>query len=94
MFEDVIVNEDPETVAAVLIEPICNTAGIVAPTEEYYQILRNICTRYNVLLIFDEVLTGIGRTGDMFAAQTYGITPDIICLRQRAWPAASSPSGL
>ena len=79
MFEDVIVNEDPETVAAVLIEPICNTAGIVAPTEEYYQILRDICDRYKVLLIFDEVLTGIGRTGDMFAAQTYGVTPDIIC---------------
>lgn len=79
MFEDVIVNEDPETVAAVLIEPICNTAGIATPTPEYFQMLRNICDRHNVMLIFDEVLTGIGRTGDMFAAQTYGVTPDIIC---------------
>jgi len=41
--------------------------------------LRDICTRYNVMLIYDEVLTGIGRTGDMFAAQSYGVTPDIIC---------------
>jgi len=79
MFEDVIVNEDPETVAGVLVEPICNTGGIVTPTDEYFQILRDICTRHNVTLIFDEVLTGFGRTGDLFAAQTFGVTPDIIC---------------
>jgi adenosylmethionine-8-amino-7-oxononanoate aminotransferase len=79
MFEDVIVNEDPETIAGVIVEPICNTGGIVTPTDEYYNILREICDRHNVLLIFDEVLTGIGRTGDMFAAQTFGVTPDIIC---------------
>ena len=71
--------EHPETVAAFLVEPICNTAGIVAPTEEYYQIIRKACDDYDVKLIFDEVLTGIGKTGDLFAAQTYGITPDIIC---------------
>ena len=79
MFEDVIINEGPETISAVLLEPICNTGGIVTPTEEYFQILRDICSRHNVLLIFDEVLTGIGRTGDMFAAQTFGVTPDLIC---------------
>jgi adenosylmethionine-8-amino-7-oxononanoate aminotransferase len=79
MFEDVIVNEDPETVAGILLEPICNTGGIVTPTDEYLQILRDICDRYNVMLIFDEVLTGFARTGNMFAAQTFGVTPDIIC---------------
>lgn len=79
MFEDVIVNEGPETIAGILIEPICNTAGIVTPTDEYFQILRDICNRYNVLLIFDEVVTGFARTGEMFAAQTFGVTPDIIC---------------
>jgi len=79
MFEDVIVNEGPETIAGILIEPICNTAGIVTPTEEYFQILRDVCNRYNVLLIFDEVVTGFARTGEMFAAQTFGVTPDIIC---------------
>jgi adenosylmethionine-8-amino-7-oxononanoate aminotransferase len=79
MFEEVIVNEGPETVAGILIEPICNTAGIVTPTEEYFQTLREACDRYNVLLIFDEVVTGFARTGEMFAAQTFGVTPDIIC---------------
>lgn len=79
MFEDVIVNEDPETVAGVILEPICNTGGMVTPTSEYLQIVREICTRHNVLLIFDEVLAGIARTGDMFAAQTFGVTPDVIC---------------
>ncbi|MCJ7736558.1 MAG: aminotransferase class III-fold pyridoxal phosphate-dependent enzyme [Anaerolineae bacterium] len=79
MFEDVIVSEDPGTVAGVVIEPICNTAGIVAPTREYFEILRDTCTRHNVILIFDEVLTGFGKTGDMFAAQTYSVVPDIIC---------------
>ena len=71
--------ENPATVAAFLVEPICNTAGIVAPTEEYYQIIRKACDDYDVKLIFDEVLTGIGKTGDLFAAQTYGVTPDLIC---------------
>ena len=79
MFEDVIVNEDPDTVAGVIVEPICNTGGMVTPTEEYFHILRDICTRHNVLLIFDEVLAGIARTGDFFAAQTFGVTPDILC---------------
>ena len=69
MFEDVIVNESPDTIAGIILEPICNTGGIVTPTDEYFQILRDICSRYNVLLFFDEVLTGIGRTGDMFAAR-------------------------
>jgi adenosylmethionine-8-amino-7-oxononanoate aminotransferase len=78
MFEDVIVSEGPETIAAILIEPICKTGGIVTPTEEYFRIIRDICNRYNVLLIFDEVLTGFAKTGKMFAAQTFGVMPDII----------------
>jgi adenosylmethionine-8-amino-7-oxononanoate aminotransferase len=79
MFEDVIVNEDPETVAAVIVEPIGNTGGIITPTDEYYHMLREICDRYNVALIFDEIITGFARTGSMFAAGAYGVTPDIIC---------------
>ena len=77
--EDVILNEDPETVAGVIVEPIGNTGGIITPTDEYFQILREICDRHNVLLIFDEVITGFAKTGNMFAAQTFGVTPDIIC---------------
>ena len=79
MFEDVIVSEDPETVAGIILEPICNTGGIVTPTDEYFRILRELCDRHNVLLIFDEIITGFARTGSMFAAQTFGTTPDILC---------------
>jgi adenosylmethionine-8-amino-7-oxononanoate aminotransferase len=77
--EDVILHEDPNTVAGVLVEPIGNTGGIITPTDEYFQILREICDRHDVLLIFDEVITGFGKTGNMFAAQTFGVTPDIMC---------------
>ena len=79
MVEDVIVNEDPETVAGVIVEPVGNTGGIITPTDEYFRILREICTRHNVMLIFDEVITGFGKTGSMFAAQTFGVTPDLMC---------------
>ncbi|MEW6752060.1 MAG: aspartate aminotransferase family protein [Candidatus Latescibacterota bacterium] len=78
-FEDVIAAEDPRTVAGVLVEPIGNTGGIITPTDEYFQILRQVCDRHDVLLIFDEIITGYGRTGRMFAAQTFGVTPDILC---------------
>ncbi|MBT3343489.1 MAG: aspartate aminotransferase family protein [Gemmatimonadetes bacterium] len=78
-FEDVIVHEDPSTVAAVILEPVSNTGGVITPTAEYFQILREICDRHDVLLIFDEIITAWGRTGSMFAAQTYDVTPDIIC---------------
>lgn len=79
MFEDVIVHEDPATVAGVIVEPIGNTGGIITPTAEYYRILREICDRYDVMLIFDEIITGYARTGAMFAAQAYDVVPDIIC---------------
>ncbi|MDP6380781.1 MAG: aminotransferase class III-fold pyridoxal phosphate-dependent enzyme, partial [Phycisphaerae bacterium] len=79
MFDDVIEGEDPETIAGVIIEPISNTGGIVVPTEEFFRLLREICTRHDVMLIFDEIITGFARTGNMFAAQTFGVTPDIIC---------------
>jgi len=79
MFEDVIINENPDTVAGIVIEPICNTGGIITPTQEYFQIIRDLCDKYDVMLIFDEVLTGFGKTGAMFAADAYQVVPDIIC---------------
>jgi adenosylmethionine-8-amino-7-oxononanoate aminotransferase len=75
----VVEMEDPETVAAVMVEPIGHTGGIIDPPPEYLPILREICDRYNILLIFDEIITGIGRTGHLFAAETFGVTPDVIC---------------
>ena len=79
LFEDSILHEDPDTVAGVLLEPVGNTGGIITPTPEYFRIIREICDKYDVLLIFDEVITGYGKTGAMFAAQTFGVTPDILC---------------
>jgi len=79
LLDQVIDMEDPATVAAVMVEPIGHTGGIIDPPEEYLPILRELCDRHNVLLIFDEIITGIGRTGRMFAAETFGVTPDVIC---------------
>src|SRR4051794_33689377 len=77
---DVIEMEDPATVAAVMVEPIGHTGGIIVPPPEYLPILREVCDRNNVLLIFDEIITGIGRTGEMFAAETFGVVPDVLCV--------------
>ena len=79
MVEEIIVHEDPDTVAGVLVEPISNTGGITTPTDEFFALLRKTCDAHAVSLIFDEVITGYARTGNMFAAQTFGTTPDIIC---------------
>ncbi len=76
---DVIDMEDPETVAAVMVEPIGHTGGIIDPPPEYLPILREVCDRYNILLIFDEIITGAGRTGHLFAAETFGVLPDVLC---------------
>jgi adenosylmethionine-8-amino-7-oxononanoate aminotransferase len=80
IIEKVIEMEDPATIAAVIVEPIGHTGGIIDPPEEYLPILRDFCDRHHVLLIFDEIITGIGRTGQMFAAETFGVTPDILCI--------------
>jgi len=77
---DVIEMEGPETVAAVMVEPIGHTGGIIDPPPEYLPLLREICQRHKVLLIFDEIITGMGRTGEMFAAETFGVLPDMICI--------------
>jgi len=59
--EDVIILEDPDTVAAVIVEPVGNTGGIITPTPEYFRIIREACDRHNVVLIFDEVITGFAK---------------------------------
>jgi adenosylmethionine-8-amino-7-oxononanoate aminotransferase len=76
---DVIEMEDPATVAAVMVEPIGHTGGIIDPPPEYLPKLREICDRHHVLLIFDEIITGVGRTGQLFAADTFGVVPDLLC---------------
>jgi adenosylmethionine-8-amino-7-oxononanoate aminotransferase len=80
LINDVVDMEDPATVAAIMVEPIGHTGGIIDPPEEYLPLLREYCDRHNILLIFDEIITGIGRTGEMFAAETFGVTPDVLCV--------------
>ena len=77
---DIIELEGPDTVSAIIVEPISNTGGIITPPQEYHTILREICDEFNILLIFDEIITGFGRTGEMFAAETFKTTPDILCM--------------
>ena len=69
---------DPSTIAAVIVEPVAGSTGVLVPPRGYLQRLREICDRHGILLIFDEVITGFGRTGQAFAAQTFGVTPDLI----------------
>ncbi|MGE5849769.1 MAG: aspartate aminotransferase family protein [Candidatus Methylomirabilota bacterium] len=71
--------EDPRSVAALIVEPISNTGGIVTPPPEYLKVLRQLCDEYQILLIFDEIITGFGRTGALFAANTFDVLPDILC---------------
>ena len=69
---------DPSTIAAVIVEPVAGSTGVLIPPQGYLQRLREICDKHGILLIFDEVITGFGRTGSPFAAQTFGVTPDLI----------------
>ncbi len=71
--------EDPRSIAALIVEPISNTGGIITPPPEYLKLLRTLCDEYNILLIFDEIITGFGRTGSLFAADTFDVVPDILC---------------
>src|SRR5580692_58486 len=65
---------------ATMVEPIGHTGGVIDPPDEYLPILRDICDRHDILLIFDEIITGVGRTGRMFAAETFGVVPDVLCV--------------
>ena len=69
---------DPYSVAAILLEPVQGEGGYVVPPREWVQYVREICDKYGILLVFDEVQTGFGRTGNMFAWQTHGVKPDIM----------------
>ena len=76
--EEMILFEGPETVAAVFLEPVQNSGGCFPPPPGYFQRVREICDKYDVLLVADEVITGFGRIGAMFASTHYGFQPDMI----------------
>ena len=69
---------DPECVAAIIAEPVQGEGGYIPPKQEFLKGLREICDRHGIMLIFDEVQTGIGRTGELYAYQTFGVKPDIL----------------
>ena len=70
----------PDEVACMIVEPILGEGGYIVPHEAWLKKVREICSRHGILLIFDEVQTGFGRTGEMFAAQTFDVTPDIMAI--------------
>src|SRR5436305_2575661 len=76
--ERIVALHDASTIAAVIVEPMAGSTGVLPPPKRYLQRLRAICDKHGLLLIFDEVITGFGRLGHAFAAERYGVTPDII----------------
>ena len=78
--EAAIEREGPDTVAAFIAEPVKGAGGVWTPSDHYFERVREICDRYDVLLIVDEVITGFGRTGYMFALQRWGVEPDIVTI--------------
>lgn len=76
--EKLVALHDASNIAAVIVEPIAGSTGVLIPPKNYLQRLRELCTKHGILLIFDEVITGFGRTGSSFAAQHYGVEPDMI----------------
>ena len=78
--EAVVQKEDPDTVGAVIIEPITAGGGVIVPPEGYYETLTEICKKYGLLLIIDEVVCGLGRTGKWFGYQHFNVQPDIVTM--------------
>jgi beta-alanine--pyruvate transaminase len=78
--EKILMLQDPSTVAAVIIEPVTGSGGVIVPPIGYLERIREICTKHNVLLIFDEVITGFGRLGCCFAANRFDVRPDMITM--------------
>ncbi len=76
--ENIVALHDASTIAAVIVEPIAGSTGVVMPPEGYLQRLRDLCDKHGILLIFDEVICGFGRTGDNFAATRMNVSPDLI----------------
>ena len=76
--ERIVALHGPETIAAVIVEPMAGSTGVLMPPKGYLERLREICTQHGILLIFDEVITGFGRLGSSFGAEHFGVMPDMI----------------
>jgi beta-alanine--pyruvate transaminase len=78
--ERIVALHDPSTIAAVIVEPVAGSTGVLIPPKGYLQELRRICDKYGILLIFDEVISGFGRLGSAFAVDHFGVMPDMVTL--------------
>ena len=78
--EQLVMLHDASNIAAVIVEPVAGSAGVIVPPSAYLQRLRALCDKHNILLIFDEVITAFARTGEAFGADTFGVVPDIMNL--------------
>ena len=76
--ERIVTLHDASTIAAVIVEPVAGSTGVLMPPKGYLERLRAICDKHGILLIFDEVITGFGRLGAPFAATYFGVTPDLM----------------
>jgi beta-alanine--pyruvate transaminase len=90
--EDLVALHGAETIAGVIVEPVAGSTGVLVPPKGYLERLRAICDKHGLLLIFDEVITGFGRLGASFAAEKFGVTPDIMTLA-KGLTSASVPMG-
>jgi taurine--2-oxoglutarate transaminase len=80
MLEEVIQLEGPHTIAAFMLEPVTGTNGILVPPDGYLQGVRELCTKYGILMICDEVMSGFGRTGEWFAVNHWNVVPDLLTM--------------
>ncbi|SEB24270.1 aspartate aminotransferase family protein [Paraburkholderia sartisoli] len=78
--ERIVTLHDASTIAAVIVEPVAGSTGVLIPPQGYLQKLRDICTKHGILLIFDEVITGFGRLGKATASEYFGVTPDLLTM--------------
>ena len=78
--EEIITYEGPDTIAAIMIETVTGTNGIIIPPNGYLQGVRDLCDKYNIVMICDEVMSGFGRTGEWFAFNHWNVTPDIVTM--------------
>ncbi len=78
--ERLVALHDASTIAAVIVEPVAGSTGVLIPPKGYLERLRALCDKHDILLIFDEVITGFGRVGAAFAAERFGVIPDMMCL--------------
>jgi 4-aminobutyrate--pyruvate transaminase len=76
--EQMIIREGPDTIAAFIAEPVNGAGGVIVPPRDYFPRVQEVLRRYDILFIADEVITGFGRTGNMFGCETFGIEPDIM----------------